>query len=211
MNAVLNGFDGVAPVYDSLKRLVFGNAIYRSAIRFLEEIPEGGNVLIIGGGTGEVLVALKESNPSCRIWFIEASSEMLRRAQKRVSHLSSEIVFIHGTEGDIPKEIHFNAILVSFFLDVFPDEELPPLCRDLALALDPEGVLLVSDFVNSGKRWQRHLLAVMYSFFKRVSELKVKSLPLWQKHIESAGWKETASTMFYGGFIKSAVYRKSSQ
>lgn len=210
MNA-LNGFNLVTPVYDSLKRLVFGSAIYRSAIQFLEEIPAGASVLVIGGGTGEVLTALTESDPSCKVWFIEASSEMLRRAQRRVSHLPNRIDFIHGTERDIPEGMRFDAILVSFFLDVFPDEELPAMCSHLALVLNPDGVWLVSDFVDSGKRGHRWLLAVMYSLFNRVSDVSAKSLPLWQKHIRRTGWQEAASRLFYAGFIKSAVYRKNPQ
>lgn len=206
MNA-LNEFNRVAPVYDPLKRVVFGSAIYRSAIQYLDEIPAGGKVLVLGGGTGEVLSALMESNPSCKIWFIEASSEMLRRAQKRVLHLPNEIAFIHGTERDIPEGIRFEAIHTSFFLDVFPDEELPALCNHLASVLHPDGVWLVSDFVDSGRRWHGHLLAAMYRFFNRVSGVRTNSLPLWQEHIRNAGWQVTASRLFYAAFIKSAVYR----
>lgn len=208
MMAALNGFNRLAPIYDPLKRLVFGDAIYRSAARYLNAIPAGARVLVIGGGTGEVLTALMASDPSCEIWFIEASSEMLRRAQQRVAHLPARVHFIHGTEDDIPDGIRFEAIHMSFFLDVFPDEALPALCGRLASVLHPAGVWLVSDFVDSGSSWHRHLLTVMYSFFRRVSDVGAKSLPRWQEHIEHAGWKESASGMFYADFIKSAVYRK---
>lgn len=208
MSAALNGFNRLSAVYDPLKRLVFGDAIYRSAIHYLKEIPEGAKVLIIGGGTGEVLIALLRLNPSCEVWFIDASSEMLRRAQKRVSCFPDSTHFVHGTEWDIPEAIEFDALITDFFLDVFPGDELPAVCSQLAEALNPAGVWLVSDFVDSGKGWQRRFLAVMYGFFERLSGVRAKTLPPWQEQIMRSGWKEVASSMFYAGFIKSVVYRK---
>ena len=50
-----NGFDKIAPFYDSLKRLVFGNALAESQRALLASIKKNGNVLIIGGGPEKYL------------------------------------------------------------------------------------------------------------------------------------------------------------
>ena len=93
-----DGFDRIAPYYDALKRLVFGNAIHRSQAHFLQRLPQGCRLLIIGGGSGEVLSLLQNVNPLCRIWYVEASSKMLSLASSRVLPEAKHLVnFIHGT------------------------------------------------------------------------------------------------------------------
>lgn len=205
----LNTFNRIAPVYDTLKRIVFGKAIYKSQTHFIERLPRDGNLLVIGGGSGEVLSLIQQLNPGCRIWYVEASSTMLSMAAKRIPpEGQSYITFIHGTETSLPDETRFDGMITNFFLDLFPDERLAAICRMMYSRLKPAGIWLVSDFVDGGKWWQKFLLRSMYSFFGATCRIQASALPTWEEQVRSAGMLERDSRVFYGGFIKGAVYIK---
>jgi tRNA (cmo5U34)-methyltransferase len=207
--SVINGFNPVAKYYDLLKRLVFGSAIYASQMKYLQRLPTSGNILILGGGSGEILKPTLELKPRCIIWYVEASSEMLSIAKRRVSaELQSSIHFIHGTEEALPADIAFNGIVTHFFLDLFPKEVLLPLCKELSGKLTENGVWIVADFIDAGRWWQRVLLKAMYSFFVAVCEIDARTLPSWEQQIEAVGLRQGEFSYFYSGFIKSAVYEK---
>jgi len=209
MNSALNGFNAIARQYDFLKRIVFGKAIYKSQAHFLASIPPGGNVLFLGGGSGEILPVLLKTNPGCQIWFVEASSEMLRIANDRLGEsLRKSVRFIHGTESTLPAGITFDTVITCFFLDLFSEARLPDICSTIVSRLDKNGLWIVSDFVAGGKRWQTFLLRFMYRFFALVSRIEATRLPPWQNILLTSGLMEIDSHLFYGGFIKSSLYMK---
>ena len=78
------GFDLIAPYYDSLARLVFGDSIRHCQLEYLDKIPPGAQVLILGGGTGWLLGELMKINPSCRVWYLESSIKMLEMTKGKV-------------------------------------------------------------------------------------------------------------------------------
>ena len=143
----LNQFDAVAPYYDLLARTVFGNQIQAAQEHNLSCIKDGDKILILGGGTGWILRALKNTY-QLKVWYVEASSTMLRLARATTNDLGShEITFIHGTESDVPPEEKFDIIILNFFLDLYPTNEIVGLMRKLTPALAAEGQLLVTDFL----------------------------------------------------------------
>jgi tRNA (cmo5U34)-methyltransferase len=205
----LDGFNAIAPQYDTVKQLVFGKSIYQSQICFLEWIPSGGRVLVIGGGTGEILPVLATLNPDADVWFVEASSEMLRIAGKRLSDTAAKNVrFIHGTETDLPDGILFDAVITNFFLDLFPDAKVQDLCTLITSRLKGNGLWLVSDFVAGKNIWQRFLLWTMYRFFTFACQVEAEKLPAWDRHIEMARMEEISSRSFFGSFIRSVLYER---
>lgn len=210
MSSRLNGFDRIARIYDALKGMVFGKAIYDSQVYFVRSIQPDGDVLIIGGGSGELLPVLLESKPGCRIWFVEASAEMLGMAMKRVpaSH-TAHVTFIHGTEDNLPPDLEFETVITSFFLDLFPDRKVLEISQMIASRLTPEGLWLVTDFVGPANHWQKVLLWSMYRFFAITCTIEATRLPSWTDQLAMSGMEEIASKSFYGEFIKSAVYKKS--
>ena len=211
MKSGLDGFNAIARQYDFLKQLVFGKAIYQSQISFLTSIPNGCKILVIGGGSGEILPVLAESCPEAEIWFIDASSEMLRIAGRRLSDTSpAKVRFIHGTEQDLPDNILFNVVITNFFLDLFSDAKVRGLCTLISSKLSADGMWLVSDFVDGKKIWQRFLLWTMYRFFALACHVEARRLPAWSDHIQWAGMEEISSRLFFGGFIRSVLYKKKS-
>src|SRR6185295_7486640 len=75
------GYDLLAPFYDALSSIVFGNSMYRAQVHLLSDIPPGSKVLVLGGGTGRWLreVSIQRFHPE--ITYIDSSHGMLKRAR----------------------------------------------------------------------------------------------------------------------------------
>src|SRR5688500_699824 len=163
MSKPLDQFDWLAKYYDPLARLVFGNALQLSERHFLHLVPPGSTVLIVGGGTGRVLKHIFEHNPTCHVWFIEASRQMLSRASRNLeARYAERVKFVYGTEASISRGVKFDVIITNFYLDLYPDKELLDVCTILNEKLNEKGLWLASDFHEGGKWWQRLMLSVMY-------------------------------------------------
>jgi tRNA (cmo5U34)-methyltransferase len=199
---VNRGFNNIAPLYDKLARLIYGRAIVEAQVCFLDRIPPGASILIVGGGTGWLLTEIQKCQPDCTVCYVEASSEMILRARAR--RVVLPIHFISGTHRDIPVE-RYDVIITNFFLDVFSDDELKEVLELLKDRIKPDGLWFVSDFVN-GSWWQKALLTMMYAFFKLVCGLEVNKLPTWKNSLTASGLKPIAILVFWKGFIESVVY-----
>lgn len=163
-------FDPVVPFYDLLARLVFRNAIKKSQLALLDQIKEGDNVLIIGGGTGWIVKALLQVIQPSRIVYVEASAKMLQAAKTKVN--SDRVQWIHGTQEDIPIGEFFDVVFTAYFLDVFDDVTLQKVVPQLIGHLNPNGKWLFADFVRSN--W---LVKLAYYFFNLTTCLKTKKIP----------------------------------
>lgn len=209
MNDGLNRFDWIAPHYDVISRVVFGKTTYDSQVWPLPSIRQGSVVLVLGGGSGRILPVLMRVNPSCTVWFVEASSKMLARAAAVMPpEERKNITFIHGTEKAIPPQLAFDAIITNFLLDVYPNDEAQTLCRGLMQKLKNQGLWIASDFTDGGKWWQRVMLWVMYRFFVITCKIGAVTLPAWEEQLRSVGLAEKQCKGFYGGFIKTIVFQR---
>jgi ubiquinone/menaquinone biosynthesis C-methylase UbiE len=209
MKSELNRFNWLSRHYDLLTRLVFGKAIYDSQVHFLSLIRPGAHVLILGGGSGELLRPLSSKNPHCKVWYVEASSGMLVLATEKTGEkFRKNVQFIHGTEESIPEGVMFDAIITNFFLDLYPVNTLLVLCHQIVPKLHDGGLWLVSDFVDGGKWWQRIMLWLMYRFFVLACKIEATRLPAWNDLLRISGLRQRGVKLFFGGFIKSAVYTR---
>lgn len=202
------GFDWIAPYYDSIARLVFGSSIRRCQLQYLDRIPMASKVLILGGGTGWILTELLKINPTCKVWYVEASGKMLEKAMTTTkAPPTAQVFFIHGTEKDLGKiaDVRFDAVITNFYFDLFTPTVLKSALDHITHSLNLGAKMLVSEFVQE-KRWQRMLLFVMYRFFKWTCAVEASKLPGWQDQLMKHGFTERDSTMFYGRFMKSALY-----
>lgn len=205
-------FQRIAPVYDILARMVFGNSIDAAQKVYLHLLPKKSSILIVGGGSGRILPELISLCAPFKITYVEASSNMLRLAKKNVRpqwEQQLDIQFIHGTEEDIPKTDRYDVLMTFFLFDLFGSEEATQLAVRLANFLKPSGYWLIADFQpNSKKRWKQMLLNSMYFFFRLVSQLKNNSLPDYQKIIQDLHFYPVHKKFFYRKFIVSIMYRK---
>ena len=114
---MLNGFNTIAKIYDTLAKIVFGRVIKKAQLHFLNEIPIEAKVLILGGGTGWILNSILKIRPAVEVWYIEASTKMISIAKKKVVGFNN-IHFIHGTEQNIPVDQHYDVVITNFYFDL---------------------------------------------------------------------------------------------
>lgn len=203
---VVNDFDRIASVYDTLASLVFGKNLTRSQHHFLHVIPENATVLILGGGSGELLQTLLRQKPHCQVVYVDASEKMIGLARLRVQN-SPKVTFLRGTEEVQMPLPAFTVIITNFYLDLFTQQSLRRITPRLRSLLVPEGLWLVTDFVDPIRRWQKVLLKTMYLFFRIVSNIEASHISDWEKMITSTGLSCQAKEIFYKGMIQSVVFR----
>jgi ubiquinone/menaquinone biosynthesis C-methylase UbiE len=201
----LNSYNALAPFYDRLAKIVFGRSIRDSQLVHLPLIPNGANILIIGGGTGWLLEKVL-SREVRKIWYVEASSVMISLSKKRVPD-NGYVVFVHGGLDSIPPSIAFDVVIANFFLDQFTDDEARLVVEVLDSVLVESGLLLVTDFQDD-RFWKKAFLKVMYSFFNACGAISNHKLPDWNKCLVKQGFKTTAEAVFYSDFIKSIAFKK---
>lgn len=202
----VNDFDFVAPYYGLLSRLVFGNTLKRAQKYFLFNIPESARVLIIGGGTGDILLALDQLGRAIEVVYVERSAEMLQLSKGR-SLGNITVEFIHGTQDNIPAS-PFDVIITAFFLDVFDKRKLPVVMGKLHHCLKPSGLWLQTDFVRTGKRRHRLLIRLMYHFFRIVACMEGSCLLNFDKYFHELEYENVASEYFYQRMIRTTLYRR---
>ncbi|GAB2474656.1 hypothetical protein GCM10011375_24250 [Hymenobacter qilianensis] len=205
-------FDFVAAFYDPLARLVFGSALQRAqqaALAYL--LPSAPSVLIVGGGTGWVLLETLRLRPAARILYLEASAAMLRKSQALLQRHApahvAQVEFRLGTEADLPPGAQFDALITFFLLDLFTLPDLRRLLQRLQAASLPGATWLVADFCPPEVWWQRGLLTVMYAFFRLTANIKARRLPPWPEELARLGLSRISQERFFSGMIEAAAFR----
>jgi tRNA (cmo5U34)-methyltransferase len=205
MTRKANDFDGIAPWYDFLVKIVFGRSMRRAQELYLDLLPAEGRVLILGGGSGWIAESLLRLHPEQRVTFVEASMKMLEMAEEKLREKSHQITFIHGTHENIPEGV-YEGIITNFFLDLFSTDDLSALIHRLRKHFKAGGYWIITDFVEE-KWWHRPFLRTMYTFFKVTSNIGATQLPRWQGTMKKNGVREINSASFYGGFICTKLYQ----
>ncbi len=209
-------FDRVAWWYDGLARLVFGRVQQRAAAHFLAQMPAQGRVLLVGGGSGELLLRLQRQRPELEVWYAEASRAMLRRARRRWQVATPAAKAVHWWEGDaaeLPPDLRFAAIITPFVLDLYAPTALQALMQRLDRLLLLGGCWLQTDFqlpVGWGRYPARLLLALMYRLFRLTADIEARQLPPMAAAFEALGYERSQQQAFWGGFILSEVRLKKS-
>jgi SAM-dependent methyltransferase len=203
------GYDTIAPLYDRLSRLVFGQALVHAQAWLLAFIPAGSRVLIAGGGTGWILEELARVHAAGLVVdYVDNSAQMLLLAQQRSCGANK----VHYRQMDI---LHFTAaapydvVITPFLFDNFPAETAQVAFEKISSALKPHGLWLFSDFhlTASSGFVQRLLLKVMYTFFRLTCGIAANALPDMD-HLFEPEYMQLHTGWFYRKFIRSVVYKK---
>jgi ubiquinone/menaquinone biosynthesis C-methylase UbiE len=146
-----------APTYDALSRWYSlisepsEGPLRRECLRRLRLRP-GEAVLEIGSGPGVDLPAMAAAVGSAgRVWGLDLSGGMLRQCRRRLP-ADPENRFIRLTQADglrLPfRPDAFDAVLLSFTLELFGDDEIPGVLRETARVLRSHGRVGVVSLSN---------------------------------------------------------------
>ncbi|MEZ0538922.1 methyltransferase domain-containing protein [Fibrella arboris] len=198
-------FDRVAPFYDLLARLAFGQSLRRAQLWGIDHIRPGSRVLVLGGGTGGTLAHLLARQPSY-VLYVEASAVMLKMAKQRTQP-HAPVAFVLGTERDVPAMELFEYILLPFVLDVHLIDTLTTHMLPRLLAhLPAGGQLIVTDFDRPQRYWQRAYMWVMLRFFRLTAGIPVKTWTNWPQTLWQAGLVEQDVCLFRAGQVRSGCW-----
>lgn len=209
MSDSLGHFDWIAPVYDALVFVVFGRRLKRAQAVFLDRIPLGASVLVVGGGTGWLLDPLLTNGRAARIVYLESSARMLARASRRMLELKlpGRIEFRLGDEESLRPDEHFDVLMTPFVLDLFTTETLQTrLIPRLRSALTQNGLWLITDFVKTQVWWQRVLVWLMIRFFILTAGIEARHLADWQRLLGEGGLSLRESSPQVGGLVSTEVW-----
>lgn len=195
--------EAVRASYDRMSR-VYGFLSNGSERRFVEVAieqllapGEGEVVLEPGFGAGQVLVALAEKvGDTGRVYGIDVSDGMLEATKRRLEKagLSSRAVLTRGDAARMPYEDgFFDAIFMSFTLELFTDEEIPVVLEECVRVLKSGGRLCVACMSKEGKRG---MMVKLYAWSHRKFPDFVDCRPISARQaVESAGFTAAGGRM----------------
>ena len=204
-------FSILSPIYDFLGILAFQGTLHRSQLFLLNELKQSQNALIIGGGTGRFLVDLMKSGKVDKVTYVDISPGMIKKAESKIKKLASSdrVSFICGGLDSIPEE-KFDLICTHYFLDCFPEDQLPEVMAKLNHFLSDNGDWHFTDFYlnESSSFIQRKTVGFLYWFFRLSCGIKVRKLANFENQFEDVGLSEFKNKFFRRRLIKTAIYRK---
>lgn len=203
-------YDNVAPFYDLLSHLVYGNAIVRAHRSFVNAIPANSSVLIAGGGTGQVLEEIsKKYKSGLQITYVDISKKMIALSKKRNTG-NNKVIFINESIAVARFQQQFDVVITPFVFDNFSNNTTKVVFHKIDTLLKPLGLWLFADFQLSEKNngWQKLLLSVMYFFFRLICGIEAAHLPETTSLFEEYKYKPVSKQTFYKKFIYSSIYLK---
>lgn len=209
MASPATNFDQIAPVYDALASVVFGRSLERAQAVFLDRIPAGTSVLIVGGGTGWLLERLLATGQLSRIVYLEASARMLARATRRVLNRQrlGTVEFRLGDETALLPNEQFDVVITPFVLDLFTEQTLRTrLLPRLRMVLKPGGQWLVTDFVPAIGWGRKTLVRAMIWFFRLTANIETRHLADWQLLMAETGLTLRERSPQVGGLVSTEVW-----
>lgn len=202
-------FNSIAPFYDGLCQLVFGQRVKKAQIESLKFIPAGSSILIVGGGTGWILDEISKIHPSgLTITYIDKSSKMIELSKKR-SVCTNAVTFINDAVENVNlSNQSYDVILTPFLLDCFSQSTFQSVFEKLNDSLKTKGLWLNIDFCLSSesKFWQKAMVKIMYAFFSLTCRIEAKRLP--SLSVSFAPYALINRKMFCNNFIKMQVFQK---
>ena len=209
-----NAYNKLAGYYDFLVKIIFGNTLLQAKRQFLGELQESNRMLLIGGGSGQILFDILQDNPQNQVVYLEKSGNMTALARKRLTAgMASRVCFIEGDESKLPKDKKFDAVITNFFLDQFREDRLDMLMGMLNDSLKISGIWLFTDFrLQKGQAhywWQNLLVKTMLAFFKMTTRLEASRLPDYDHYFQAQNLCLVEEKYFLKKLIVSRVYRKS--
>jgi SAM-dependent methyltransferase len=197
--------------YRWIEYAAFGRALERRRFTFLPRLASARRVLVMGEGDGRSLARLLTLAPLALFDVVEISSEMIALARQRTGNSARVNFFCQDARTATWSPAQYDGIVTHFFLDCFVEEDARQLIRQLANALAPDGIWLMSEFAVPDKGWRRlHAtiwIATMYRFFGIATGLGASALPPIERLMREAGMTRTDQEKARAGLMVSEVWR----
>jgi ubiquinone/menaquinone biosynthesis C-methylase UbiE len=118
-------FDRLARVYQTLETMVFGRALWRACVRYLDEMAIVKNVLVLGDGDGRLLAAFTRRVPGARVIAVDSSAAMLQ-AGAGAGASQATVHFVCADVRRMPIRTQtmrsFDGFVSHFFLDCLEEQ-----------------------------------------------------------------------------------------
>lgn len=187
-------YNGLSRWYDALA----GSSEKRYTDMALQALDaRTGEVLLeIGFGTGHGIQALAQSvGETGKVYGIDLSSKMLELTRKRINEagLSNRVALLCGDAVELPYASQkFDAILISFTLELFDTPEIPLVLRECLRVLRNDGRLSVVSLSKGNNGPAVRVYERLHRVFPRFLDCR----PIYLRQaVEEAGfevddWKE---------------------
>jgi len=185
-------------------RVVFGNEFTKAESAWTDHLPKGGEILIVGAGTGRTLKLIGNAQPK-RVVALDKSSKMVERTRRikvefKMGYVTSDFLEYEPVD-------KFDVIVTPFFLDCFSPDTLIKVINKGKACLKKEGYWLATDFEVTRNYHHRLLLWFMHIFFRYSTGLESRSLQDIRAMFSKQGGIEIQKAAFMEGLIFSSLYR----
>jgi ubiquinone/menaquinone biosynthesis C-methylase UbiE len=133
------------PLYDPLTRLLGVQRVHR---RLLDQagVRPGQRVLEIGCGTGNLLLAAKQTQPAATVVGLDPDLTALARAHRKARRRGLAVQLDRGYADQLPyADDSVDVVLSSFMLHHVPADQREPATREVRRVLRPGGALHLVD------------------------------------------------------------------
>ena len=204
-------YDKIAPIYDTLSKLVFNKSQLLGQIALLKYLNANQHILICGGGSGKILDEISIKIPrGLQILYLDSSQKMIEIAKTR-NRGSNIIEFICQDILDFETDKRFDVIITSFFFDNFPENKANYVFGKLDSLLVNNGLWFQNDFTLSSNTeiwWKSIMLRIMYLFFNLTSNLGNSKLIEMESVFDAHSYEVLDKNWYFRKFIVSITYRK---
>lgn len=209
---IRSGFNFFAPFYDFFAFVFFGNSILNAQAFLLPEVGKCKSALVLGGGTGKLLMELLKRDVAEHYCYVDISDKMIAKSRARLKKYFPEkinsVQFICGTVNDVAASEKYELIITPFVLDCIEEEKLGAMMEQLKTHHVAGGKWLFADFNVPEKR--RSLAAVkvrvLYFCFNVVCGLGMKRLPDFEKEFWELKYKKVKENYFLQGLMVARIY-----
>jgi ubiquinone/menaquinone biosynthesis C-methylase UbiE len=143
------------PLYDPLNRLLGVQRVHRRLLHQAGVRP-GQRVLEIGCGTGNLLLAAKQTQPAATVVGVDPDLTALARAHRKARRRGLAVQLDRGYADQLPyADDSLDVVLSSFMLHHVPADQREPAIREVRRVLRPGGALHLVDIAGAapGAGW----------------------------------------------------------
>jgi ubiquinone/menaquinone biosynthesis C-methylase UbiE len=161
------------------------DGLFREKVLDLARLEAGESVLDVGCGTGSLAIAAKQRvGLAGEVYGIDASAEMIARADKKARKVGVEVTFKNEAAQALPfQDARFDAVLTTRMLHHLPRKARQLSAREMRRVVKPGGRVLAVDFGGTARgsksfmaRFHRHGHVSLRDIIATLSEAGLESV-----------------------------------